>query len=114
MKRCYCLEIDTPQSAMAMHHSTDDQLAPITTRVDYQGEALRYASDLTDAEWRLIEPYLPIAIEEGRQRKTNLRPVIEVILYMASSGCQCRAIPRDFDASIESGVVYISAASQGD
>ncbi|SED53719.1 Putative transposase of IS4/5 family [Rhizobiales bacterium GAS191] len=48
-----------------------------TTRAHYQREALRYASDLTDAEWRLIEPFLPRASKIGRPRKTNLRSVVE-------------------------------------
>ncbi|SEE75381.1 Transposase [Rhizobiales bacterium GAS191] len=67
-----------------------------TTRAHYRRDALRYASDLTDAEWTLIEPFLPTASKVGRPRKTDLRLVVEAILYMASTGCQWRAIPKDF------------------
>jgi transposase len=57
---------------------------------------LRYASDLTDAEWALIEPFMPAPLTTGRPRKTKLRDVVEAILYMASTGCQWRAIPKEF------------------
>lgn len=67
-----------------------------TTRRHYRRDGLRYASDLTDAEWALISPFLPTACKLGRPRKTNLRSVVEAILYMASTGCQWRAIPKDF------------------
>ncbi len=66
------------------------------TRVDYKRETSRYPSDLTDREWDLISPFLPAAKTGGRPRKTNLRCVADAILYMASSGCQWRMLPRDF------------------
>src|ERR1700690_4060491 len=66
------------------------------TREQYQRDALRYASDLTDGEWMLIAPLLPTASKVGRPRKTSLRSVMEAILYMATTGCQWRAIPKDF------------------
>jgi len=49
------------------------------TRRHYRRDALRYASDLTDAEWTLIAPFLPAASKLGRPRKTNLRSVVEAI-----------------------------------
>jgi transposase len=67
-----------------------------TTRLHYQREGLRYASDLTDDEWALIEPFLPTRAKVGRARKTDLRRLVEAILYMASTGCQWRAIPKEF------------------
>jgi transposase len=66
------------------------------TRRHYRRDALRYASDLTNAEWALISPFMPIASKVGRPRKTNLRSVVEAILFMASTGCQWRAIPKEF------------------
>jgi transposase len=66
------------------------------TRRQYRREGLRYASDLTDAEWALIEPLLPAASRIGRPRTADLRNVVEAILYMASSGCQWRALRKDF------------------
>ena len=67
-----------------------------TTRLHYRREALRYASDLTNAEWALIAPFLPTPGKVGRPRKTDLRSVVEAILYMASTGCQWRQLPREF------------------
>jgi transposase len=67
-----------------------------TTRRYYRRDGLRYASDLTDAEWALIEPLMPPPMTTGRPRKTKLRDVVEAILYMASTGCQWRAIPKGF------------------
>ena len=66
------------------------------TRAQYRREGLRYASDLTDAEWALIEPFMPPPAKLGRPRETDMREVVEAILYMASTGCQWRAIPREF------------------
>ena len=66
------------------------------TRPQYRREGLRYASDLTDEEWALIEPFMPPPSAIGRPRKTDLREVVEAILYMASTGCQWRAIPKEF------------------
>ncbi len=54
-----------------------------------------YPSDLTDAQWSLIEPYLPISFG-GRPRKTDLRDVVNAILYILRSGCQWRYLPKDF------------------
>ena len=66
------------------------------TRRDYRRDGLRYASDLTDAEWALIAPYLPSPRRLGRPRTTDLRQVVNALLYMAASGCQWRLLPRDF------------------
>jgi putative transposase len=66
------------------------------TRVEYKRTSVRYPSDLTDSEWELIEPFLPAAKSGGRPRTTNLRDVMDAILYMASSGCQWRMLPKCF------------------
>ena len=66
------------------------------TRLQYRREGLRYASDLTDAEWALLKPLMPAPSPIGRPRETDLRAVMNAILYMASTGCQWRALPRDF------------------
>ena len=57
---------------------------------------MRYASDLTDAEWALIEPLMPAPNRIGRPRKTDLREILNALLYMASSGCAWRLLPKDF------------------
>ena len=64
--------------------------------VRYEREGQRYASDLTDAEWTLIEPHMPAAKRLGRPRETELRAVLDAILYIARSGCQWRMLPKDF------------------
>jgi transposase len=67
-----------------------------TTRANYRRVGLRYASDMTDAEWELIEPQLPARCRLGRPRTTDLRQVVEAILYILATGCQWRALPREF------------------
>jgi transposase len=67
-----------------------------TTRRKYEREGERYASDLTDAEWALIEPHMPPAKRLGRPRATELRSVLEAILYIARTGCQWRMLPKEF------------------
>jgi transposase len=67
-----------------------------TTRRKYERAGQRYASDLTDAEWALIEPHMPAAKPLGRPRETELRAVLDAILYIARSGCQWRMLPKDF------------------
>jgi transposase len=66
------------------------------TREQYRRDDLRYASDMTDAEWGLIERLLPRAHRRGRPRRTNLRSVVEAVLYILSTGCQWRALPQEF------------------
>ena len=66
------------------------------TRPNYVRGGPGYASDPTDAEWNLIEPMLPPASRIGRPRTTDLRAVVSAILYMATTGCQWRQMPKDF------------------
>ena len=66
------------------------------TRPKYEREEQRYASDLTDAEWALIAPHMPAAKRLGRPRETELRAVVDAILYLARTGCQWRMLPKDF------------------
>jgi transposase len=56
----------------------------------------KYASDLTEAEWVLIEPLMPPLKTTGRPRTTGLRDVFDAILYVATTGCQWRMLPNDF------------------
>ena len=66
------------------------------TRPQYQRDGLRYASDTTDAEWVVIGVHLPKPPRRGRPRKTELRTVVNAILYLAQAGCQWRMLPKDF------------------
>jgi transposase len=56
---------------------------------------LRYPSDLSDAEWALIEPMIPPAKHGGRRRAVNVREVLNGIFYVLSTGCQWNALPKD-------------------
>jgi transposase len=66
------------------------------TRAQYRRDGLRYASDMTDAEWALIARRFPLRRRLGRPRTADLRRVVEAILYVLATGCQWRALPRDF------------------
>jgi transposase len=65
-------------------------------RRQYVRAGLRYASDLTDGEWVLLEPPMPPPSPIGRPRETDLRVVMDAILSMASTGCPWRQLPKDF------------------
>lgn len=56
-----------------------------------------YPSDLTDEQWAILEPLIPTATtrSSGRRRSTNMREVINSILYLNRSGCQWDMIPHD-------------------
>ncbi|MGX5711053.1 transposase, partial [Brucella lupini] len=62
----------------------------------YERRNSRYASDLTDAEWSVLEPLMPLPRPLGRPRKTNLREVVNALLYIASSGGAWRLLPTEF------------------
>jgi transposase len=61
----------------------------------YDRSKLRYPSDLTDEEWAHLAPLLPAAKHGGAKRTVNLREVVNGLLYVLSTGCQWRAIPKD-------------------
>lgn len=66
------------------------------TRAQYRRKGLRYSSDTTDAEWAVLEPLLPAARRLGRPRTVNMREIVNGILFLATSGCQWRQLPKDF------------------
>ena len=66
------------------------------TRRHYARRTARYASDMTDREWALVEPFLPMPRRLGRPRTTDLREVVNALLYIATTGCQWRMLPKDF------------------
>ena len=67
----------------------------VENRARYNRDRLRYPSDLTDEEWALIEPLIPPGRPGGGKRRANLREVVNGLMYVLSSGCQWRAIPKD-------------------
>ena len=64
------------------------------TRKNYSRNGLRYQSDVTDEEWRVIEPYLPPAKGIGRPRGWPLREIFFCIFYVMRSGCPWRQLPK--------------------
>jgi putative transposase len=67
-----------------------------TTRKQYRRNGLRYASDLTDREWQVIARLVPKPRRVGRPREVDLRVVMNTMLYILATGCQWRALPKDF------------------
>lgn len=66
------------------------------TRPRYERGCARYASDMTDPEWALIAPSMPGRNRIGRPRETDLREVVNALLYIASTGCPWRFLAKDF------------------
>ena len=57
-------------------------------------DRLRYPSDLTGEEWELAEPLIPPAKRGGGKPTVNLRDVINGVMYILSTGCQWRYLPK--------------------
>ena len=55
-----------------------------------------YPSDVTDGQWRLIEPSIPPPHPGGRPRSVNMREVVNGILYVVRTGCSWRQLPHEF------------------
>jgi len=55
-----------------------------------------YDTDLTDAQWAIIEPMLPPPDTSGAPRTTNLRHAVNAMLYRNKTGCQWKMLPKDF------------------
>ncbi len=66
------------------------------TRRQYCRAGQRGANALTDGEWALIAPFMPKTKATGRPRTTDLRAVVDALLYIAWTGCQWRALPERF------------------
>ena len=64
-------------------------------RPRYNRDKLRYPSDLSDEEWALVEPLIPPGKPGGGKRTVVMRNVVDGVMYILSTGCQWRAIPKD-------------------
>ena len=64
-------------------------------RARYDRSHLRYPSDLSDDEWKLVEPLIPPGKRGGDKRTVIMREVVNGLMYILSTGCQWRAIPKD-------------------
>jgi putative transposase len=56
-----------------------------------------YPSDLTDAQWEIVRPLIPV-YNVGRPREVDMREVVNTILYLNRSGCQWDMLPHDLPA----------------
>lgn len=66
-----------------------------TTRQQHSRSTSRYQTDLTDKEWRLVEPHLPAARKTGRPCAWLMREIINAIFYVLR-GIAWRLLPSDF------------------
>lgn len=66
------------------------------TRQQHNRDDLRYPSDLRAAEWAVLAPLFPPPRPGGRPRTTDLREVMNALLYLASGGCPWRMLPKEF------------------
>ncbi len=62
-----------------------------------------YPTDLTDAQWEILQKLLPPAPGGGRRRTTDLREVLNAILYVMRTGCAWQMLPHDLPPA---GTVY--------
>jgi transposase len=64
-------------------------------RPKYNRDKLRYPSDLTNDEWSHVEPLIPPAKRGGRKRSVEPREIVNGLMYVLSTGCQWRYVPKD-------------------
>jgi transposase len=57
-----------------------------------------YSSDLTDKQWEVLRPLIPLPSLEGRPPKIERREIVNAILYVLRSGCPWRLLPHEFPA----------------
>ncbi len=66
-----------------------------TTRLQHSRDDLRYSTDLTDAEWSVVEPLLPPACRLVRPRLWSMREILNGIFYVMRGGIAWRLLPKD-------------------
>lgn len=57
---------------------------------------MNYPSDLSDAEWAIVEPLIPPAKPGGRPRSVDMRALLNAIFYQQRTGCQWRYLPKEY------------------
>jgi putative transposase len=67
-----------------------------TTRAQHSRAGLRYGSDVTDAEWSVLEPMLPAELGYGRKREWSMREIVNAIFYVLRGGIGWRLLPDSF------------------
>lgn len=55
-----------------------------------------YPTDLTDSQWRVLEPLIPAAKPGGRPREQDMREILNGMFYLLRTGCAWRMLPHDF------------------
>jgi putative transposase len=80
-----------------------------------------YASDLSDAEWTILEPLIPKALPGGRPRSVNMRQILNGIFYVLRSGGAWRLLPHEYPAwstvyryFVDSGLCLVLNPSNSD
>ncbi|MDQ2861731.1 MAG: IS5 family transposase [Pseudomonadota bacterium] len=66
-----------------------------TTRAQHSRAGRRYETDVTDAEWAVIEPHLPLPPLKGRPWTWPMREIVNGIFYVMRAGCPWRLMPTD-------------------
>lgn len=66
------------------------------SRSAYERKHCRYPSDLTDEEWAIVAPLMPPPRKARRHRVPDTREILDAILYVLTTGCQWRQLPKDF------------------
>lgn len=67
-----------------------------TTRLLHARKQLALPSDLTDTEWAVLEPFIPVRCHAGRPRKWPMRRIVEAMLYLLRGGLSWRMLPPCF------------------
>ena len=75
-----------------------------------KNERHRYASDLSDSQWAIIQPLLPPA---GNKSKWEKRELIDAVLYFVDNGCKWRNLPHDFPPYTTVANFYYAAIRSG-
>src|SRR5436309_15190699 len=76
-------------------------------RARYDRSKLRYPSDVTDEEWELIVLLIPPGKSGGGKRTVIMREVVNGLMYVLSTGCQWRAIPKDLPPKAQPTTILI-------
>jgi putative transposase len=61
-----------------------------------QNASRTYPTDLSDAQWHLLQPLLPAPNRRGRPRAVDLRHLLNGIFYLLQAGCAWRLLPKEF------------------
>jgi transposase len=56
-----------------------------------------FQTDLSDEEWEILEPHLPVPKAPGRPRLHPLREILNAVFYVVRGGCAWRLLPHDLE-----------------